>query len=214
MVVFHDRDLGRMCGLPTKTIADYNYDELPPLKIPVGLQHSQGALDKDSARIPLLRDLLKEFPKYPMQIDCKFGKDSLILATGKMLQDHDRCQETVWGSFHYRTSRRMRALFGEMIPRFLPFYRICWSFLLYKIGFLGLLNIPEKAMIMPDLMVLDRGFISAMQSRGLKVIVFGVRNGGINSFESFQKIHSFGVDGICTDRPSLLKAWIDQRGGW
>ena len=66
-VIFHDKTLKRMCGIPWR-ISDYNYADLPLLLMPAFLE-SNDIVTKDinSYKIPLFEDLLKEFPKYPMQ---------------------------------------------------------------------------------------------------------------------------------------------------
>ncbi|KAJ3057666.1 hypothetical protein HDU99_007199, partial [Rhizoclosmatium hyalinum] len=62
-VVFHDSDLGRLCGLPGKKISDFEYKELPRLVVPDALKHLEQELnaDVDARRIPLFEEVLKEF---------------------------------------------------------------------------------------------------------------------------------------------------------
>ncbi|KAJ3103101.1 ATP-dependent RNA helicase [Phlyctochytrium planicorne] len=81
VVVFHDRFLGRLCGVENKRISDYNYSDLPPLLIPPYLKDKADVVsDPDSVRIPKLEELFKEFPRYPMQIDVKDGGDELVVS--------------------------------------------------------------------------------------------------------------------------------------
>ncbi|KAJ3294640.1 Lysophospholipase D gdpd1, partial [Blyttiomyces sp. JEL0837] len=78
-VIFHDADLGRLCGLSGKKISDYKFEDLPPLKIPEKLKDVREVLeDPESTRIPLLEELLREFPQYPMQIDVKDGTEEMV----------------------------------------------------------------------------------------------------------------------------------------
>ncbi|KAJ1562329.1 Lysophospholipase D gdpd1 [Cladochytrium tenue] len=63
VVVCHDDDLGRLCGVPGKTVADFAYADLPPLKIPDALRDDPSVVgDPESVRIPLLEEVLVEFP--------------------------------------------------------------------------------------------------------------------------------------------------------
>ncbi|KAJ3390653.1 Lysophospholipase D gdpd1 [Entophlyctis sp. JEL0112] len=65
-VVFHDDDLGRLCGLPGKKISDFYYRDLPPLLVPGALSHIAEQLnsDPDGRRIPLFEEVLDEFLEY------------------------------------------------------------------------------------------------------------------------------------------------------
>ncbi|KAJ3417449.1 hypothetical protein HDV05_003313 [Chytridiales sp. JEL 0842] len=100
-VVFHDSDLGRLCGIPDKKISQYNYKDLPPLLIPEKLKDVTEVIeDPESRRIPLLKELLDEFPKYPMQIDVKEGSEEMVIKVGNLIRAYSRESQTVWGSFH------------------------------------------------------------------------------------------------------------------
>ncbi|KAJ3115620.1 Lysophospholipase D gdpd1 [Phlyctochytrium bullatum] len=64
VVVFHDSNLERLCGLPNKRIGDYEYSSLPPLLIPPYLKGKKEVVDDpDSTRIPRLEELFVEFPQ-------------------------------------------------------------------------------------------------------------------------------------------------------
>ncbi|KAJ3216793.1 Lysophospholipase D gdpd1 [Dinochytrium kinnereticum] len=66
-VVFHDSDMGRLCGLVNRKISDFNYNELPPLLVPKHLEGKQYLVrDPDARRIPRLEELFNEFPRFVM----------------------------------------------------------------------------------------------------------------------------------------------------
>jgi glycerophosphoryl diester phosphodiesterase len=221
VVIFHDRDLGRMCGLPQKTIADFEYKNLPKLLVPDHLIEAyKGYAPKElerHTRIPLLEELLQEFPTYPMQIDLKFGQESLIQSTMGLLKKYDRQKDTVWGSFLYTTYQRIRKIDPQQsVPLFFPFYRIFLSYAGYQLGllYMGWMRPQESALIVPRVWpFMNRGYIRALQAQGISVIVFGLglQKGGLNSFKDYDAMHDLGVDGVCTDRPTLMRDWLAKR---
>ncbi|KAI9099334.1 PLC-like phosphodiesterase [Phlyctochytrium arcticum] len=210
VVIFHDKTLLRLCGVPG-SIGDYNYQDLPPLLIPPPLQDIQAVVnDKESIRIPLLSDLLKEFPKYPMQIDVKQGPSELVNKVGNMIRQHGRQKATIWGSFREPQNTWCRTRFPE-IPHFFTLRRMASSFLLYSVGLLSWMPLRESAMIMPNLKwFMWPGFARAINERGVPIILFGIPGGGINTTEGWEAAKKFGANGICSDRPAALQAWLQN----
>ncbi|TPX58644.1 hypothetical protein SpCBS45565_g07938 [Spizellomyces sp. 'palustris'] len=208
VVVFHDRGMTRLCGLPGN-IGDYNYADLPPLLIPANLQNNPTVTDDpDSRRIPLLKELLAEFPTYPMQIDVKQGPSELIDKVGAMVRAYNREKQTVWGSFHEPQNGWCRTRFPD-IPYFFTARRMAKSFVLWCFGLLPLMKINESAMIMPNFKwVMWPGFARALNRRNVPIIVFGMPGGGVNTIEGWEAVKKFGANGICSDRPSALKQWL------
>lgn len=96
VVVCHDDCLLRLCGV-NKCIRDICYSDLPPLLIPEFLKCNEAVVkDPDSTRIPLLIEVLDEFPSYPMQIDVKNGSDKLVSMVGDYILKYNRAKFTVW----------------------------------------------------------------------------------------------------------------------
>jgi peptide-methionine (R)-S-oxide reductase len=198
IVVFHDVTIERMCKIPQKRISDYLYKDLPPL---ISQKTIEQQNDPDFNRIPLLEELLNEFPDYPIQIDLKRGSQDLIKKTHEMIKNR---RNVLWGCFSYSTHHAMRKL-DKSIPIFFPAYRILLSYICYQLGILSFFTIYESAIIMPEVpFLLNPGYIKALQSRNVKVIVFG----DLNSFEKYDKMKKLGIDGVCTDDPELMKEWM------
>ena len=57
--------------------------------------------------------------------------------------------------------------------------------------------------------VIDRRFVTAMQSRSLQVHVWTV-----NEPKEMDRLLDLGIDGLMTDRPALLKELLLKRGQW
>ncbi|TPX66758.1 hypothetical protein CcCBS67573_g07729 [Chytriomyces confervae] len=184
LVVFHDNDMGRLCGPEWKGshIKHLTLSQLPALVVPKPLVGKLDLSDKDCTRIPLFEDVLREFPQFPMQIDVKDGSEEMIIKVGSLIRQHNRSHLTVWGSFKRQQSN--------------------W----------------ESCLIVPNLdWVLRKSWFRALNELGIQVIVWGSKQdvadgpgGGINTVEGFERIRKSGANGICSDRPTLLKDWLRQ----
>jgi len=74
---------------------------------------------------------------------------------------------------------------------------------------LALLPLRESALIVPNLpSFLSRGFLRAMNAKGVSVIMFGAGIGALNSVECWQQAKDIGANGICSDMPTLLQNWL------
>ncbi|KAJ3148309.1 Lysophospholipase D gdpd1 [Geranomyces michiganensis] len=209
VVVFHDLNLQRMCGIEGKAIGDYRYDELPPLLVQPALRETGfEPTHPDDTRIPLLSDLLDEFPTYPMQIDVKLGSERLVRKVGDMIRERGRQRATVWGSFRNPQNAWCKTHFPD-IPRFFAFRRMFAALAMYSVGMMSRMEFDEAALIMPNVRwLMWPGFAKALNERGVAVLVFGVPGGGANTVEVWEAIRKFGANGICSDRPTALQAWL------
>ena len=216
VVIFHDDYLGRMCGeaFKQRQISDYKFDELPLLVIPKKLDYKAESLrkDKDSTRIPLLTEVLNEFPKYPMQIDVKNGPEKLVIQVGKLLQRNEREEFTVWGSFKPQACNLCYKHFGKSIPLFFSAPRFLKALFLHRIGLMKWMEFRESALIVPGFKwLLSPSFISELNQSGISVIVFGTDgSGAINSKEEWAAVNASGANGICSDVPTELKEWLQS----
>ncbi|EGF81181.1 hypothetical protein BATDEDRAFT_36815 [Batrachochytrium dendrobatidis JAM81] len=216
VVIFHDLYLDRLCGseFKGKKISDYNLKDLPPLLIPNKLAHlPQVVQDPESRRIPLLQDLLTEFPTYPMQIDVKDSPKELVFKVAHLLQSHNRIDKTVWGSFLYEQSKYCATAtpFSSQIPRFFCAWRFLQTYFMYHVGLLGWMSIPERALIMPNYyMLMSKGYMKAIQARGVSVIMFGTKDGALNTELEWEQARDVGVNGICSDSPTKLIEWLES----
>ncbi|KAJ3173882.1 Lysophospholipase D gdpd1 [Geranomyces variabilis] len=209
VVIFHDLTLKRMCGLEGKTIGDYDYKDLPPLLVQPALRETGfEPTHPDDTRIPLLSELLDEFPTYPMQIDVKLGSERLVQKLGTMIRERQKQQTTVWGSFRNPQNAWCKTHFPD-IPRFFALRRLFAALCMYSVGMIHRMEFDEAALIMPNVRwLMWPGFARALNERGIPVIVFGVPGGGANTVEVWEQIRAFGANGICSDRPTALQEWL------
>ncbi|RKO85620.1 PLC-like phosphodiesterase, partial [Blyttiomyces helicus] len=210
-VVIHDENLGRLCGTPDINVSKTNYADLPPLLLRPELSPEARvriAADPDGTRIPLLSELLAEFPRYPMQIDVKDGPEALVIDVGNQIIAKGRELDTVWGSFKAPISNLCRVHFGTSIPLMFTVTRMLQAYAMWGVGALGWMELDESAMVAPYMWWLIRpGFLEALNRRGVAVIVFG-GSGALNTVEEYETVAKLGANGICTDRPALLTEWL------
>ncbi len=56
---------------------------------------------------------------------------------------------------------------------------------------------------------MQKGWFQILNSIGISVIYFG-RGGSLNTFEDFGSVKLKGVNGICSDCPTLLQNWLGK----
>lgn len=81
----------------------------------LGAQFSDPTWTEDERRIPLLSQVLSQFPRVPMNIDIKDNDDRLIEKVSQMLNEHNRQEITVWGSFNDNVCQK---LYKTVCPEF------------------------------------------------------------------------------------------------
>lgn len=80
-----------------KKISDYDYKELPALKIPDKLSNFPHVItEPDSTRIPLLEEVFITCHGIPIQIDVKNGSEKLVLLVGNMIYKYSRPNLILW----------------------------------------------------------------------------------------------------------------------
>lgn len=149
-----------------------------------------------------------EFPDYPMQIDVKRGNEILVETVGNMITEFDRCDTTVWGSFHHSSWSLCFKHFGTTIPLFASFGRVLLLLLSHHLGVLSYVTLHESALIIPNHSALmSQDWFRALNARGVSILLFG-SNGAINSADAWHEARSSGANGICSDCPTALKGWL------
>ena len=121
VVVVHDAELSRMCGV-ARTVAGTRYDDLPRYLPADSLQlpppfHAPGATLASEAganpapergqpvadvrRIPLLSEVFAEFPAVVVNVDLKGADPDGVLrrSVHALVAGHRREARTIWGSF-------------------------------------------------------------------------------------------------------------------
>lgn len=193
LVAFHDADLQRTCGQPGRI------DELPWSEV-------AAARVAGTEPIPLMEDLLDEFPQARFNIDCKAdsGVGPLV---GLLRRRPDLLDRVLVGGFSDARLRRIRVAVGE---------RLCTSFGPQQIAALAFgSRVPwggQAAQVPPArgrVKLVTPRFVKRAHALGLHVHVWT-----IDDPVEIGRLLDIGVDGIMTDRPAVLKGVMCERGSW
>lgn len=159
--------------------------------------------------IPLLEDLLGAWPGIRLNIDPKH--DEAVAPLIETIKRTDALDRVCIGSFSGRRLQQMRAVFGaalctSMGP--LEVIRLRLASLGAPAGAFAAqcAQVPTMQYGLP---IVDRLFVKAAEKRGLQVHVWT-----INNRTEMLRLLDLGVHGIMTDRPSLLKEVLQDRGQW
>ena len=204
VVLCHDETLDRTYGTEGK-VSDYTYEEL--LEFP----------GEAGEPMPLLRDVLAEFPDLFLNIDAKTSEVAeplveLLLETGDM-------GRVMIASFSERRLERIREIGGPEVSTSLGVGAIVKLMLASETaskaenwGVPGpadhtrAAQVPVKSKGIP---VVSPRFIATAHGAGLAVHVWTV-----NDPAEMERLFAMGVDGIVTDVPSVAKEVLQGMGLW
>jgi glycerophosphoryl diester phosphodiesterase len=195
-VVFHDAELARMTGERGR-IGDRTFAELGQVRTHGGEQ------------IAALEDMLAAFPEMRFNIEPK--SDVALAPLAQAIRRCGAIDRVCVGCFDVRRTMRMRELLGE---------RLCWSPSyrgVLKVWLAGwglpvpacefpVLQIPRSSNGIP---IATPRLVAAAHARGIQVHVWT-----IDEEREMERLLDIGVDGLMSDRPSVLKAVLERRGQW
>lgn len=194
-VIFHDDTLTRMTGEPQR-IADVTWADL---------KHRR---TKGGEAIPLLEDLLAAWPDLKINLEAK--ADAAVEPMARAIRRADALNRVCVGAFDVKRTARLRGLLGP---------GLCWS--PAHAGVLGLWlrgwALPGRRPDFPAVQVPTafRGipivtprFLRAAHAQGVQVHVWTV-----DEEAEMERLLDMGVDGLMSDRPSLLKQVLARRAG-
>ncbi|CDS43201.1 glycerophosphodiester phosphodiesterase [Echinococcus multilocularis] len=154
VVVSHDNDLTRATGV-SKCISDLAFNELPQysdqLAITFGFVDDQlhssarqecKAEEGVSRQIPLLRTVFEQFPHTPINIDVKTDNPVLIKKISALIEEFNRVDITVWGSFSDAVNRKCQ-MENPRIATFVPIKRTLKIVFAYYLGLLPFLSLSD-----------------------------------------------------------------------
>jgi len=195
LLAFHDHSLDRVTDM-TGDVSDLPYSTVRNARV-------------GGEPIPLLEDVLGTWPDLRVHVDAKQGSavPALVAAIDRT-SAHDR---VCVGAFSGRRVARLRRLgagrictwmgrgeilglraasFGVPVPR----------------SEAGCTQVPVRQGRLP---LVDRRFVEAAHRRNVAVHVWT-----IDDRDEMHRLLDLGVDGILSDRPSLLKEVFVERGLW
>ncbi|CAL8107701.1 unnamed protein product [Calicophoron daubneyi] len=235
VVVFHDEDLKRCTGVEG-AVRDFNYVDLPRYLQRLEVAFEPGTFcdrtNVEPSKILRLRDVFEAFPNVPINIDIKDNDDRLVHAVADLIREYKREKLTVWGGMSCEIADKCRRILpdalifppGEYVIRILVY---CY------LGLLPFMPIPYSCFELPMFFkVRSRAFLRQRGSDTLSTRVFfalmdffmtspalfrHLHARGIpvflwvgNTPEDFQKAFDLGADGVMTDYPTRLRAFLSS----
>jgi glycerophosphoryl diester phosphodiesterase len=202
LVISHDPTLARVAG-DQRPIATLTAAEIATLRV--------GGVEP----VPTLTELLTSFPTARFSIDLK-DEASVAPLRRLLTQDPSLLERLCIGSFASERVLPLRAEFGASLCTFATpqeVLRLVAAGRLHRrpprIGG-DVLAIPERYPLKrPQLRVLDARLLAMAAETGMAVHVWTV-----NEPQRMRELVALGVDGIITDRPSVLREVLIDLERW
>ena len=209
LIAFHDEQLDRVTDR-TGTIRDLRWSEVRAARI------------GGSEPIPTLDELLEEFPDVWFNIDAK--SDDSVVALAAALRRHDAIARVCAGAFSDTRLRRLRALLGPDLCTAASPREVSRLVAVAQVpGRVrrgvddgprpGVVPRPFQCVQVPvrhgRVRIITPELLRVAHRRGCRVHVWT-----IDDPDEMHRLLDLGVDGIMTDRPSVLRDVLVERGQW
>jgi len=196
LVAFHDQSLGRVTDRPGQIAA------LPWAQV-------RRARIGGTEPIPLMADLLEEFPDARFNIDAK--ADPAVGPLGDLIRHTGATDRVCLGSFSDRRIASLRALLGPRVATSMGPREV---FRLVRAARLGRpFATPAVAAQVPvafsRVRIVTPSFLATAHRAGVEVHVWT-----IDDPDEMGRLLDLGVDGLMSDRPDLLRQVLAERGSW
>jgi glycerophosphoryl diester phosphodiesterase len=198
LVAFHDDELDRVTD-GSGVLAQLPWSEVRQARI--------GGTEP----IPTLDELLEEFPDARFNIDPK--SDHVVVALVRALRRHDAVDRVCIGAFSDARLRRLRSLLGPDLCTSAGPKEIAGLVATSRTGAGGAGRADYRCVQVPvrhrRVEIVTPAFVATAHAAGCPVHVWT-----IDEPDEMHRLLELGVDGIMTDRPSVLKQVLSQRGAW
>ncbi len=192
IVAFHDESLDRVTDRAGRIDA-VEWSEIAQATVVGG------------GRIPLLGELLAAFPDHRFNIDAK--SDAVVDPLVAALVEADALDRVCLASFSARRLRDLRARLGPAACTALSRSEIARVRAGTVRGVAGqCVQVPVRSR---GIRLVTRRVVDRAHGAGLAVHVWT-----IDDPEEMHELLDLGVDGIMTDRPTVLRDVLRQRGDW
>ncbi len=195
VIAFHDEELDRVTD-GSGVIADLRWDEIRHARI--------GGTEP----IPTMADLLTAFPDVRFNIDAK--SDTVVDALIALIDDHGAADRVCIGAFDDGRLARIRTSLPGVCTAIGPngIARLKAGSIGIPVGSLAgdCAQVPTRH---GRWLVVSRRFVRAAHRRGLQVHVWT-----IDDADEMHRLLDLGVDGVMTDRPTILREVYRSRGLW
>jgi glycerophosphoryl diester phosphodiesterase len=170
------------------------------------------AMFETSLRIATLREVLEQFGAVFLNLDIKQTGPEVVpyeALLAAMLREFDRGDDVIVASFNDAAS----AAFAEAAPEIHTSYPSGATASFWQAVHDGEVPLPSRhvALQVPatfeDIVVVDERFVDVAHSQGVAVHVWT-----IDDPEEMERLVDIGVDGIMTDRPTVLDEVLRSKG--
>ncbi len=211
-VVWHDPTVDRTTD-GTGTIRQLSWDYLQSLDAGYRFTPDGGEtypFRGQGIRMVRLTELLRELPEARFNLDLKTDTPELTEEFIRIIRKTKSEDRVLAASFLDKPIRTIRKALPR-IPTSLPRREINMSYVLHRLGLLGLKRqFHGETLPLPEYhqgrRILSPQYIRALHRRGLKVFVWT-----INQEEDMNRLLDWGADGIFTDYPRRLMKVLNQR---
>ena len=192
LLAFHDFNLKRTCGIDRR-VRDMTWAEV------------QHARVNGVAPIPTLEELLGAWPDLRVNIDCK--ADSAVDALVSALRRTNALPRVCVGAFSDVRIRKLRAILGPDLCSALGPGGVS------QLRYGRMLQTSARTAQVPvrqgTLLVTTPKFVERAHRLGVAVHVWT-----IDEPTEIERLLDMGVDGIMTDRPTVLRDTLEARQQW
>lgn len=196
-VAIHDPTIDRVSG-QQGTVSAMTWRQLRAVRL------------GDGREVPRLDELLDMWPELHWNIDVK--RRRAVSPVVDAIRRAGATQRVLVAAFSGRRTARVRAALGPDLATGAGRTTIARLVAARTVPWLPLGTRPSAAQV-PErrrgLPILGTGFISACHRAGIAVHVWTV-----DERDAMERVLDLGVDGIMTDRPTLLKEVLAGRGQW
>ncbi len=213
-VLFHDDDLVRTAG-ESGTIRDKTLDELRQIDLGYNFTLDDGKTFPYRGKghtIITLGEAFEAFPDMMFNIDIKDKESHAPEKLGILIDHYNRESSVLVGSFHDTQAYTFRRIMANVMTSACPSEVTRFVFAL-KMRVLRLFSrrCQYEAFQVPmkygRIQVVDERFVNAAHERDIAVHVWT-----INERAEMEHLIDLGADGIFTDKPTLLRAILLEKG--
>jgi glycerophosphoryl diester phosphodiesterase len=207
LVVIHDDDLSRTTDRKG-AVSKLTWAEVHSAR----LRNADGSVSAE--RVPRLEEIFESWPEARITVDAK--DDRTIGPLVDLVRRFDAVDRVCLGSFSGKRTATMREQLGEALCT------VCGPLDVVRMrlgsvgGALGRVagacaQVPARQKVVgpAGVPIVDGAFLGAAHKRGVPVHVWTV-----NDEAEMRRLLDLGVDGIMSDRPTLLREVLVARGQW
>ncbi|MBK7456287.1 MAG: glycerophosphodiester phosphodiesterase [Anaerolineales bacterium] len=210
LVLMHDEKVDRTTD-GTGEIESMTLAELKRLDAGFGWSLDEGKtfpFRGQGITVTTLEEVFQAFPEKHMTIEIKKSNASMVKPFCDLIRKYEMQDKVLVASFYDDKIKEFRAECPDVATSSAKqettvFVLLSKAFLsgFYSPKFLSL-QVPEES---GGITIMTEAFVRAAHARGLAVEVWT-----INDKETMQKLISWGVDGIMTDRPDILMELVGR----